>query len=495
MTEPVSVSFGRRLSDLAAVRGAETAVVFAPEHGADQEISWTELERRSNQMARRLADDGVVEGDLVVVGLRNVPQHLFCTFGAWKLGAAVLPLRAALPEWERERLLRIAGARIVIGDWEGAGSDGVLSLADVDATTGLSSEPPDEDHVPPHARLLATSGSTGVPKLIVSPAPGLYTEEPTLFGTEASGRTIAMASSPLYHANGSAYCYPAILNGNKVVLMERFDAARAVDLIEKYRVTTTVFVPTMLQRIARLEGVGERDLSSVERLIYGGATIAEWVVRAWLELIPPERFVFAYGGSEGIGYCGCTGVEWLTHPGTTGQPLGCELIILDEDRRKLGVGEIGEIWMKNASGAESYRYVGIDTPEPILGGFRTFGDMGWLDEDGFLYIADRRQDMIVTGGVNVFPAEVEAALSEHPEVADVVVIGLRDPEWGRRIHAVIQPADPASPPTEEALRAHCKARLSGPKVPKTFEFVDALPRSAAGKVNRTRLAEEREEGP
>jgi bile acid-coenzyme A ligase len=147
--------------------------------------------------------------------------------------------------------------------------------------------------------------------------------------------------------------------------------------------------------------------------------------------------------------------------------------------------------MKRYSETEPFRYVGVETPQPILGGYRSFGDMGWLDEDGYLYIADRRQDMIVSGGANIFPAEVEAALSEHPEVADVVVIGLADPEWGRRVHAIVQPADPDRPPSEESLRTHCKARLSGPKVPKSFEMVASLPRTAAGKINRSRLTDER----
>lgn len=489
--EPIQhISYGQRLRDLAAERPAETAVVFAAEAGWEREIEWAELERRANQMARCLAAAGVEPGDLVVVGLRNTPEHLFSTFGAWKLGASVLPLRPELPPWERDRLLAVASARAVIGDWEDDGSDASLSLSDVENSQALDGGALEEDHVPPHARVIATSGSTGTPKLIVSPSPGLYPGEFAPIGTEVS-RTVAMTSSPLYHTNGSAYCYPPLLNGNKVVLMERFEAARAVDLIERYRVNATVLVPTMLQRIAKLDNVHDRDFSSLEQIIYGGASIAEWVVREWLTLVAPEVFRFTYGGSEGIGLCMCTGLEWLEHPGTTGRPLDCQILILDDEHEPVGAGVIGEIWMKRYSETEPFRYVGVETPEPILGGYRSFGDMGWLDEDGYLYIADRRQDMIVSGGANIFPAEVEAALSEHPEVADVVAIGLADPEWGRRVHAIVQPADPDRPPSEESLRTHCKARLSGPKVPKSFEMVASLPRTAAGKINRSRLTDER----
>jgi bile acid-coenzyme A ligase len=247
----------------------------------------------------------------------------------------------------------------------------------------------------------------------------------------------------------------------------------------------------MLQRIAQLDGIRSRDLSSIEKIIYGGASLPEWVARTWLELIPPERFEFVYGGSEGIGATRCTGADWLARPGTVGLPVGCQVVILDEDHRPVPVGEVGEIWMRREDDAEPFRYIGTETPEPILDGYRSFGDMGRLDEEGFLYIADRRHDMIVTGGVNVFPAEVEAAISEHPGIADVVVVGLPDPEWGHRVHAIIQPVDPDRPPADEELRAFCKARLSGPKVPKSFEPVVRMSRTSAGKVNRSRLVEER----
>jgi bile acid-coenzyme A ligase len=483
LTEPIS--YGRRLSQLAEERGDETAVVFAAQDGTDYSLSWVYLDQRSNQMARRLIDAGVSPGDTVVVGLSNSTEHLISTFGAWKTGATVLPLRSSLPVWERERVLEVAAAKAVIGDWDGA-----LGLKDIAATTDLDAGPMAEDHIPPHARLIATSGSTGTPKIIVTPVPGVYGNSavPT---SVLPPSLVVMTTSPLYHTNGFSFCYPPILNGGPLVLMEHFDAARAVSLIEDHRVQMTVLVPTMLQRIARLEGIRERDLSSLEKVLYGGASLPEWVTRIWLELIEPERFQFLYGGSEGIGLCSCTGRDWLEHPGTTGRPTDCDVLILDVEHREQPQGEIGEIWMRLHSESEPFRYIGMETPEPILGGYRTFGDMGWLDEDGYLYIADRRQDMIVTGGVNVFPAEVEAALSERDDIDDVVVVGLPDPEWGHRVHAIVQPANVESPPSADALRAYCRERLSGPKVPKTFEIVEHLPRTSAGKINRSRLVEER----
>ena len=305
------ISFGRRLTQLAEERRGEIALVFAGA-GGEQLFEWDELDRRANQTARMLAEHGVTDGDVVVVGLQNSPEHVFATFGAWKLGASVLPLRAELPAWERDRMLSIAAARVVIGDWSDA-APGTLTSQEVKRSSAFDPSPLTEDHVPRCSRLVATSGSTGTPKIIVTSSPGLYSDTTNL-STAVNGfapHFICMAASPLYHTNGFAYCYPPLLNGNRVVLMEHFDAEKAVDLIERHRVTVTVLVPTMLARIAKLPGVRERDFSSLERVIYGGASLPEWVARTWLDLVPPENFMFVYGGSEVLGICMCTGKEWL----------------------------------------------------------------------------------------------------------------------------------------------------------------------------------------
>ena len=225
----------------------------------------------------------------------------------------------------------------------------------------------------------------------------------------------------------------------------------------------------------------------------GAAVLPDWVAQVWFDLIGPERFHMTYGSSEGAGVVACRGDMWMARPGTLGLPWGgTQIRILAPDGRDRPPGEIGEIYMRPASGITHY-YLG-DVPQAPRtdDGFTTIGDLGWLDEDGFLFIADRRVDMIVTGGVNVFPAEIETALSEHPEVADVVVIGLADQEWGRRVHAIVQPRHPASPPTVEEIIAYAKDRLAPYKVPKTVELIDDIPRSEATKANRAKLMEERE---
>ena len=488
-----SVSYGHRLTQLANAHPDTVAVTFAAEDGAETPITWRELERRANQTAHYFEGLGVGDGDTIVVALRNSPEHLFSVFGAWKLGASVLPLRWDLPEWERDRLLRIANARLVVAAWDNA-AEGTISPDDVRATTDRPDTPLHPDRVPQYTRLIATSGATGTPKIVVTPSPGvMMVDEQMSQVMGATSGKLYLTTSPLYHVNGWAYLYNPLLQDCPVVLMERFDAARAVDLIEKHRVALTCMVPTMLMRIARLPDVRSHDLSSIERIVYGGASIPEWVARAWFELIPPESFCFSYGGSEGHGLVMCTGDQWLEHPGTVGLPLDAQVKILDEQGNEVPTGEIGEIYLRSNVSGPKYAYVGVPTPENTPDGFGSFGDMGYVDEDGYVYIADRRRDMIVTGGANVFPAEIEAVLTEHRGVLDVAVVGLPDPEWGHRVHAIVQPTDPADPPTAEDLRAHCKERMASYKVPKGFEIVAALPRSAAGKVNRSRLVEERAE--
>jgi bile acid-coenzyme A ligase len=485
------ISYGRRLSQLADLHPDDTAVVFAAEDGSESPITWRELDQRSNQVADLFSELGLVELDTIVVALRNSPEHLFSTFAAWKLGASVLPLRWDLPLWERGRLLAVAPPAVIVASWDEP-DPGTVDADGIRATASRPDAPPAEDHVAEYTRLVATSGSTGTPKIVAIPSPTVMADDFTasaVLGAQR-GKTY-LTTSPLYHVNGWTYCYNPLLQDCSVVLMERFDAARTLELIEQHRIDFACMVPTMLQRVARLEDAGTHDLSSIERLVYGGASVPEWVVRAWLDLIPPDRFTLTYGGSENHGLVMTTGDQWLEHPGTVGQPVGSEVRILGEDGTELPVGEIGEIHLRTVVPGAGFRYIGQPTPPPDEQGFATFGDLGYVDADGFVYIADRRRDMVVTGGANVYPAEVEAVLTEHPGVLDVVVVGLPDAEWGHRVHAIIEPADASSPPTAEELRAHCKQRLASYKVPKGFELVDKLPRSAAGKINRSSLVDER----
>jgi bile acid-coenzyme A ligase len=219
-----------------------------------------------------------------------------------------------------------------------------------------------------------------------------------------------------------------------------------------------------------------------------------WLGRRWCELVGPQHLFLSYGASEGHGLVSCRGDQWLAHPGTLGLPYGeTEVKILDAEGRELPPGEVGGIYMRTPLGpAASYVGENVTPMTQTDEGFVTVGDLGWLDEEGYLYMADRRVDMIVTGAANVYPAEVEAALSEHPQILDVVVIGLRDPDWGRRVHAIIQPADMADPPSADDVIGFARARLAPYKAPKTVEFIESLPRSDAMKLNRGALVLERD---
>lgn len=494
MTE--QISYGRRITQLAEANPERLAIIEASADGGERHITRRELDRRSNQTAHLLAKHGIGQGSMVAVALTNTLEHFYTVIGSWKLGATVLPMRWDLPPVERERLLALSKAKVVVANWPDTPAGTTrLTQADIAASTSIS-DAALPDAIPNPANGIASSGSTGSPKLIMAPGPGVVNPL-ALAGTKQFMKlpddVTHLVASPLYHTNGFL-AHPGLHDGQTLVVMEKFDPARAVDLIERHRVQYSVLVPIMLQRIARLPDVRKRDFSSIVAILYGAGPLHGWVARTWFDLIGPEQFFIAYGGTERIGTTMCTGADWLKHEGTVGRPVLSEMKILDPDGRELPPGEVGEIFMKSQMALKTFDYVGSAAPKTTADGFATFGDMGWIDADGFLYIADRRVDMIKSGGVNVFPAEVENVLTEHPAVADAVVIGLPDEEWGKRVHAIIEPSDPAKPPTDAELREWCKARIAGHKVPKTFECVGKMPRTAAGKVNRGALTAERSNG-
>ena len=484
------VSYGRRLTEIATARPAEASLVIVATDGTETAVTWHALESRANQIARRLEALGVEKDSVVCLALPTCTDHIMVTLAIWKLGATLLPLRHDQPQWEMDRLLAVAQPQVMVSD-EHTATCPVLSRADLRATTTLPDHPLD-DHISEILNLGASSGSTGQPKLIVTPLRGVVNDDPTREHMAGTGSVVALVTSPLYHVNGFNFVTPELLAGSRVYVMERFDAALAVELIAKHRITFTVMVPTMLQRIARLAGLRVEQLSSINRLIYGGSTIAEWLVDRWLELIPPAAFIFTYGSSERLGLMTMTGTEWPAHRGATGRPIDVEVKILDETGDEVATGEIGEIYMRPLDATRRlFTYIGIPTPQPTADGYLSIGDLGRVDDDGYVFIADRRKDMIVTGGANVFPAEVEAALSQHPDVIDQVVVGVPDEEWGQRVHAILQLRDSAPTLSAGELRAWCKTRLTAYKVPRTYEIVDRVPRTAAGKLNRTTLGQQR----
>ena len=480
--EAAPISFGSRLTQLADERPEDVGLIFAPAEGDPQNVNWSTLERRSLQLAGLLAELGVGPDSTVAIGLPNSPEHFYASFATTKLGACTLPLRWDLPAWERDRLLEVAKPTVVIADWPDLPVQSV-SLAELHATQTAAATPlPDRVAMP--ARAIASSGSTGHPKIIVSASPGeaVLEEQPRVLTD--------LIPAPLYHTNGFALALRALFNGDRVVVMERFDAARVVDLIERYRVDHVTMVSTMLLRIARLPGIETRDFSSLEFVLQGGAPCPAWLVRKWIELLSPQRFIMSYGSTEQVGVVMIDGEHWLERPGSVGLPIDTELRILDDAGREQPPGEIGEIYMRSLlMEGPSFEYRGADPAKSTDDGLICVGDLGWVDEEGYLFIADRRTDMIVSGGANIYPAEIEAALTEHPDVVDAVVVGLPDPEWGRRVAAVLQLRRPGCV-SEDALHAHCRERLAAYKVPKVYDIVERLPRSESGKLNRNSVAAE-----
>jgi bile acid-coenzyme A ligase len=486
-TEPIP--YGSRIRQLGEERPDQTAIVFVSEEAADRLVPWSELDARSTQIARALAARGLGEGDRLGIKLHNCPEHIFTAFAGWKLGAVVVPVRWDLPAWELERVRAVLDPKLVVEPDDTELLEGSLA----------ASTDPLPVVTPPHASGILSSGSTGTPKVILRKSPGVYNPDGSpnalleAYGP-LSDPQLVLVPAPLYHNNGFMHT-ANLLAGDRLLLLERFNAARLLDAIERHRVTGFVATTIMLQRIARQPDAGQRDLSSIEWVMHGAAPLPEWLARSWIDLVGPTHFFVCYGSSEGAGATFARGDEYLDYPGTVGRgAIGTELRIVGDDGTELPTGEVGGIYMRQPQGVMS-EYLGDVAPIPVTGdGFATVGDLGFLDADGYLYLADRRVDMIVTGGANVFPAEVESALSEHPSVSDVVVIGLADEEWGRRVHAIVQPAAPAAPVPAEELIAWCRARLSPYKVPKSIELVDALPRSEAGKLNRGVLVAERDAG-
>ena len=483
MTE--GTSFAQRIRQLAAERPDEPVYCHVEPDGTETELTWRELDDRSSRLAGALAERGLAHGDRVSLAIRNSPPFTLSALAAWKLGAVPVPVRWDLPDWERARVRDVIEPRVQLE---------AEDVPWIDATAGRP-RPDLPDAVSPQVSGICSSGSTGTPKVILSERPSLW--DGALGTAFIEGwrpvprpQTI-LVPAPMYHANGFATLF-SLLAGDRLVVLERFDAGLVVDLIERHRISNFTATPTMLQRVADLPGVDDRDLSSLDWILQGAAPMPPSLVHRWAGLIGAERILMVYGMTEGLGFTGLLGDEWMAHQGSVGRGVrDTEIRILDGTGHDVPAGEIGEIYLRSPLSA-GYRYLGDAAPrDGTDDGFATVGDLGYLDADGYLFLVDRRVDMIVSGGANVFPAEVETALIDHPGIADIVVVGLRDADWGRRVHAIVEPADPGAPVAEADVIAYAKSRLAPYKVPKTVELVDAIPRSEATKVNRRALVEAR----
>jgi len=288
----------------------------------------------------------------------------------------------------------------------------------------------------------------------------------------------------LYHNSPLVLSVFGLFLGEHLVVLPKFNAEKALSAIQTHGVTLANFVPTMMSRMLKViqEQPGRFDLSSLRTVWHMGASCPEWLKQAWIDLIGAEKIWEMYGGTETVAVTAISGSEWLQHRGSVGKPIGGgQMKVLNDAGEIAKPGEVGEIYMRGPEGAPpSYQYVGAE--KKVKDGWESLGDLGWMDEEGFLYISDRRTDMIVSGGANVFPAEVEAVIDSHPLVRSCAVVGLPDDDLGQRVHAVVH-ADPAL--KAEVLLQHVGQKLARYKVPRSVEFVDEHLRDDAGKVRRS----------
>ncbi|HEX4431548.1 MAG TPA: AMP-binding protein [Frankiaceae bacterium] len=487
MTTPEGTPYGERLDELGTEDPERPSVVIVRREGTTQELNRRELSEGARRWGRALAARGVGVGDRVALPVHNCVELVLGALGTWAVGGVPVPVRWDLPGWERERVLAVIAAAVVIDEESAPALREEAARCSADPLPSVTS---------PQSMGICSSGSTGTPKVILNTRPGLWIKELSTpfaenFAVPVSRPQTILVPAPMYHTNGFMTLH-SLLGGDTLVIMERFDAALFVDTIERYGITTFTATPTMLQRVAAVPGIESRDLSTVEWILQGAAMMPAALLRQWFDLLAPGKVVMAYGMTEQLGLTSLTGEEWLTHQGSVGRGFReTEIRILDEAQNPVPVGDYGDVYMR-APATGTYDYLGGAPLLPMTpDGFGTAGDMGRLDAEGYLYLADRRVDMIITGGANVFPAEVEAALSEHPGIADAVVIGLSDPDWGRRVHAVVERMPDATDLSQAEVIAFVKDRLASYKAPKTVEFIAQLPRTAATKISRSALVSER----
>lgn len=453
-----------------------------------QRLSWRTLDLESNRLAHAYRRLGVKENDFVTVALPNGIEFFIACFAIWKLGATPQPVSAKLPKLERDEIIKLANPALVVGVADGEHAN----FASVPPGFSAAQESCAPLQATPAAsfKAMTSGGSTGRPKLIVSRTPAVWDVDHDFLHLQTAGAVLI--SGPLYHNGPFMWAMIALFRGNKVAITTRFDAENTLRLIDEEQVDTLYLVPTMMQRIWSLgEEVRSRySLGSLKTLWHLAAPCPPWLKRAFIDWLGPKVIWELYGGTEGQGFTTINGVEWLDRQGSVGKAgPGFRMKIVDQDGAELPPGKVGEVFLlPDAGQGSTYYYIGAEA-KAMEGGWESLGDLGYLDEDGYLYLTDRQADMILSGGANIYPAEVEGAIDACPGVRSCAVIGLPHQDLGDAVHAIVDA--PGNDVTEEALLAHLAERLVRYKIPRTFEFTDQPLRDEAGKVRRRQLRDER----
>ena len=478
--------------------------------------TFAELDGRANQLVRALRGLGVRPGDSVALVCTNRPEFAEVSAACARSGLRLTPVNWHLTAAEARYIAADCEATVVIGDIDrareatlGAGAaPGVRARlaigqpSETDAVAGFESfevalrprSPEPTEDPQPGTTMLYTSGTTGRPKGVLrQPGGGSALLRTNISGYRSSG-DVHLCTGPLYHAAPLAFSLSAPLAfGAAVVLMEHWDPEEALCLIERHRITHTHMVPTMFHQLLSLPEAtkARHDLSSLRYVLHGAAPCPVSVKRQLIDWLGPVLFEY-YASTEAVG-CFVDSPTWLEHPGTVGRPANGQVKIGDDEGKELRPGETGLVWVRAADRARfSYFKDEAKTTQAYRGDYVCLGDVGYMDPEGYLYLTDRSADLIISGGVNVYPAEVDAVILEHPAVADVATVGVPDPEWGEEVRSVVQLQGTFEPSRElaEELLAFTRSRLTHYKCPRSIVFTDRLPRQDTGKLIR-RLVRDR----
>ena len=494
----------------------KTAVIEA---GTGRTRTFAELELRSARLAHILADRGIDPGGHVAALLVNQLEYFDVAWATQRSGLLLTPVNWHLTPAEVNYIVTDSGAQGVISAPALAGSlisddadlagpnlrfltqgddgDRREDFEDLEEALARASSEPLRPEVE-GAIMFYSSGTTGRPKGIVR------TWAPVPYGTPQAidqlmahyygfdSNSVYLCPAPLYHAAPLAWSMGTQRLGGTVVLMERFEPVELLRLIEQFRITHIQMVPTMFVRLLKLEQSqrGQYDLSSLRYVIHAAAPCPVEVKTQMLEWLGPIIYEY-YSSSEGVGFTTIDPQEWGSHPGSVGKALMGKAHILGDDGEELPVGAIGTVYFEGVGAFEYHHDPGKTAQAYDRRGWSTVGDLGSLDQEGYLYLSDRRTNLIISGGVNIYPKEIEDVLVMHPSVTDVAIIGIADPDMGQQVKAIVQPVDPsAGPALASELQAFCRERLAGFKCPRSVEFVDELPRLPTGKLAKATLNEQ-----
>ena len=481
---------GKQLSNIAKVKPDQPAIIYISPEKKESVMTWRELESLSNRIGWYLLEQGIGPGKSVVVALPNIPTHIALAFGIWKAGGCYVPVSNRVPQKNMLEICECVSPSLVVTNRKKPAGYASLSTAELKELCASCSDemPPEVLAIPYIAN--CSGGTTGKTKVIQRNMPAGESDESLRFYFSVSGMSFEerqLLAGPLFHGAPISATFNGLYSGNTLIMPASFEADNIVSLIKKYQVEYVQMVPTLMQRIIKLPGFNKEDLASLRAMSHTGGICTADLKEQWLEILPPENLYEIYSMTECIGMTTIRGDEWLRHKGSVGKMAGGEISIRGEDGRELPNGEIGEIFMNWDAYGPKVIYKNVPQIEADERGFKSVGDMGYLDDDGYLYFADRRSDMIVTGGENVFAAEVEEVLKKHRKVLEAVVIGLPDKEWGHRIHALVESREPVS---SKELIKFALDYLPPYKIPKSFEFLEEIPRNESGKFVRSKLIEE-----